>query len=86
MVKRTPAEPVRVEHARLAAAHVVAIDQDHGDIIDAVAMRAFRRGPADALGSVDAELMRFDVPRSTGRRTAARDCRARAAGPPPGGD
>ena len=53
---------LRIEHARLAAAHVAAIDKDHCDIIDAVAMRTFRCRTADAFRGVDAELMRLDVP------------------------
>nr|GEU28476.1 hypothetical protein [Tanacetum cinerariifolium] len=51
------------EYAGLAALDQFARDQDHGHEIDAVAVRAFRRGTADAVGGVDAELVRFHVPR-----------------------
>ena len=59
---------VGVEDARLAALDAFAADQDHGDEVDAVAVRAFGRRPADAVGGVDAELVRLDVP---GLRAAA---------------
>src|SRR5439155_22039457 len=51
------------EDARLAALDPFAADEDDGDEVDAVAMRAFRRRPADAVGGVDAGLVRLDVPR-----------------------
>ena len=50
---------VRLEDARLAALDLFAPDQQYGDEIDAVAVCAFRRGPADAIGRIDAELVRF---------------------------
>ena len=55
---------VRLEDAGLAALHAVPRDQDHGDEIDAVAVRAFRRRSTDPVGRVDAELMRLDEPAS----------------------
>ena len=55
--------PVGFEHARLAALDAHALDQQHRDEVDAVAVRAFGRRPADAVGGVDAELVRLDVPR-----------------------
>ena len=63
IVKRMPVGPVGGEHARLAALDPFAADEDDGDEVDAVAMRAFGRRPADAVGRVDAELVRLDVPR-----------------------
>src|SRR5664279_475216 len=53
---------VGIEHAGLATLDALAPDQHHGDEVDAVAVRAFGRGPADAVGGVDAELVRFRVP------------------------
>ena len=49
-----------VKHARFAAFYAVTIDQNHGHKVDAVAMRAFGRWAANALGRVDAKLMSFD--------------------------
>jgi hypothetical protein len=39
-----------------------AIDQDHGHKVHAVAVRAFGRGPANAVGGVDAELVGLHIP------------------------
>jgi len=58
----------RVEHARLAAAHAVAADEDHRDEVHAVAVSALRRRAADAGLGVDAEGVRLDVPAPVGRR------------------
>src|SRR5262249_5890411 len=44
------------------ATDVAALDQDHGDIIDAIAMCPFRCGPADTFRGVDTELMRLYIP------------------------
>jgi tRNA pseudouridine32 synthase/23S rRNA pseudouridine746 synthase len=55
--------PVGLEHARLAALDAFARHQEHRHHVDAVAVRAFRRRPADAVGGVDAELVRLDRPR-----------------------
>jgi hypothetical protein len=55
--------PVGGEDARLAALDARAADAHDGDEVDAVAVRAFGSRPADAVGGVDAELMRFDEPR-----------------------
>src|SRR6476660_8172261 len=54
-----PLGAVGGEHARLATLDSFATDEDDGDEIDAVAMRAFGRRPADAVGRVDAELVRL---------------------------
>lgn len=50
-----------VEHARLAAADVVACHQDDGHQIYAVAVRALGGGASDAAGRVNAELVRFGI-------------------------
>ena len=54
--------PVGVEHARLAPFDVLSVDHEHGNEIHAIAVRAFWRGPANAVGRVDAKLVRFDTP------------------------
>ena len=54
--------PVGVKHARLAPFDVLSVNHKHGNEIDAIAVRAFWRGPANAVGRVDAKLVRFDAP------------------------
>src|ERR1019366_10328682 len=54
--------PVGIADAWLAALDARSIDEHDGDQVDAVAMRSLGRRPADAVGSVDAELVRLDVP------------------------
>src|SRR5690606_40033409 len=54
--------PFGLEYPRLSTLDAVAPDQDDGNEIHAVPMRAFRRWPADAVGGVDAELVRLHVP------------------------
>ena len=51
-----------VEDVGFTPANIPATDEDHGDEIDPVTVSAFRRGTADAVRGVDAELMRFDEP------------------------
>ena len=48
-----------LEDACLTALHSAARHQEHRHQVDAVAMRPFRRGPADAIGGVDAKLVGF---------------------------
>ena len=57
-----PFGPVGGEDARLAALDPFAAHQDDRDEVDTVAVRALGRRPADAVGGVDAELMRLDEP------------------------
>ena len=59
-----PGRPVGIEDARLAALDAFATDQHDRHQVDAVAVRPFRRRPADAVGGVDAELVRLHVPRA----------------------
>src|SRR3546814_4691223 len=56
-----PVRPVGVEHARLAAADTAAVDEQHGDEIDAIELRPFRRRAANAVAGVDGELVRLDM-------------------------
>src|SRR5262245_17510110 len=51
---------VRFEYARLAAAHADAVDKNHRDEVDAIAVRTLGRRPTDAFLGVDPELMRLD--------------------------
>ncbi len=48
--------------ARLAALDALAVYQHDGNVIHAVAVGAFRRGSANAVAGVDAELMRLHMP------------------------
>ena len=64
---------VRVEHARLPATHIPALDQHQGNKIDSVSMGALGGWPADSVGSVDAKLMSFDVP-AFHRMDSREDC------------
>ena len=68
--------PLGIEDAALAALHALARREDHRDEIDTIAMRAFGRGPADAVGGVDAELVRLDIPGllALARRAGAAEC------------
>src|SRR5690606_12570490 len=53
---------VGIEDAGLAALDRLALDHQHGHVVHAVAVRALGRGPADAVGGIDAELVRLDMP------------------------
>ena len=70
---------VGCEDARLAALDAVAADQRDRHQVDAVAMRAFGRRPADAVGGVDPELVRLDEPRLRAAQRRRRARRTRAA-------
>ena len=68
---------VGLEHTRLATLQADTRDQQHGDKVNPVAVRALGRRSADAVGRVDTELMRLDVPRlrafDPGRERRERD-------------
>ena len=51
-----------VKHTCFTTFHAVAADQHNHDKIDAIAVRAFRRWPADAARGVNAKLVSFDEP------------------------
>ena len=83
MVKRTPALPcasnTRVSPPRTAWRR----DQHHGDEIHTVAVRPLGRRAADAIGGVDAELVRLDVP-AADRLQLRKQLTERAEQLPPG--
>jgi hypothetical protein len=57
--------PVRVEHARLSATHSMSRDDEHGNEVHSISMRALRRRSADALRRFDAESMGLHEPRTS---------------------
>ena len=57
-----PAVARGFEHAGLPAAHAAPPDEHHRHEIHPVAVRPFRRRPADAACGIDAELMCLEVP------------------------
>ena len=79
IVKRRPVGPSASKTRVSPPLMPFAVDQHDGDEVDAVAMRAFGRRPADAVGGVDAELVRLDEPGLRALDAARRARRTRAA-------
>ena len=63
IVKRSPSGPSASNTRVSPPLMPTRSTSTHGDEVDAVAVRAFGRRAADAVGGVDAELVRLDVPR-----------------------
>ena len=51
-----------LEDAGLTTLHSLTIDEKHRDEIDTIAMRTFRRRAANAIGGINAKLVRLDKP------------------------